>query len=184
MNYTLGGAFNSRINLNLREDKGWTYGARSYFSGSEEPGPFVVSAGVKGSATDSAVYEIMKELTDYQNEGITEDELVFMKQSIGQRDARSYEAPYQKAGFLRRVITYDLDKNYVQEQAAIIKEITKKEIDALAKENLPVDKMNILVVGDKASVKEGLQRLGYEIVEIDAKGNEVKDEMKIETEKN
>ncbi len=183
MNYALGGAFNSRINLNLREDKGWTYGARSYFSGSQEPGPFVVSAGVKGSATDSSVFEIMKELTDYQKNGTTEEELNFMKQSIGQSDARSYEAPYQKAGFLRRVITYDLDKSYVKDQAKIIKEITKKEIDALAKKNLPIDKMNILVVGDKASVKAGLERLGYPIVEIDEKGNEIGDNKKIETEK-
>lgn len=183
MNYALGGAFNSRINLNLREDKGWTYGARSYFSSNEEAGPFVVSAGVKGTATDSSVFEIMKELTDYKENGTTEEELTFMKQSVGQRDARSYEAPYQKAGFLRRVIAYDLDKNYVQDQAKIIKEITKKEIDALAKKNLPLDKMNILVVGDKASVKEGLEKLGYPVVEIDAKGNEVTDDKKIETEK-
>ena len=75
MNYTLGGAFNSRINLNLREDKGWTYGARSYFSSDDEPGPYTASAGVLGTATAGSVSEFMKEITNYKNDGITDDEL-------------------------------------------------------------------------------------------------------------
>ncbi|RZL31377.1 MAG: insulinase family protein, partial [Pedobacter sp.] len=54
-NYILGGAFNSRINMNLREDKGWTYGARSSFGSTKTPGPFTASAGVKAAATDSSV---------------------------------------------------------------------------------------------------------------------------------
>ena len=62
MNYPLGGAFNSRINLNLREDKGWTYGARSAFQGNKWAGPFVAAGGILGAATDSAVVEFMKEL--------------------------------------------------------------------------------------------------------------------------
>jgi zinc protease len=183
MNYTLGGAFNSRINLNLREDKGYTYGARSYFSSNADAGPFTASAGVRGNVTDSAVYEFMKELTEFRKDGITEGELSFLKKSIGQRDARSYEAPYQKAGFLRRIVQYDLDKNFVDEQNKIINEITKRDIDALAKKYLQVDNMNILVVGDKETVKPGLARLGYEIIELDAKGNIIKDDTQLETEK-
>ncbi|MBX2843514.1 MAG: insulinase family protein [Flammeovirgaceae bacterium] len=182
MNYPLGGAFNSRINLNLREDKGWTYGARSYFRGGDEPGPFTASAGIKAAATDSAVVEFMTEITEYSKNGITEDELNFMKKSIGQRDARSYEAPYQKASFLRRIVHYDLDKDYVKEQNKIIDNITKEEIDALAKKQLPYQKMNILVVGDKASLKEKLAELNYDIIELDEKGEVVKDDTVIEKE--
>ncbi|MDH5367522.1 MAG: insulinase family protein, partial [Cyclobacteriaceae bacterium] len=183
MNYTLGGAFNSRINLNLREDKGYTYGARSYFNSNDAAGPFTASAGVKGNVTDSAVVEFLKEISEFQKNGITDDELTFLKKSIGQRDARSYEAPYQKAGFLRRIVHYDLDKSFVDEQNKIIDNITKAEIDGLAKKHLPVDRMNILVVGDKESVKPGLAQLGYEIIELDAKGNVVKDDTKIQVEK-
>ncbi|MDH5474790.1 MAG: insulinase family protein [Cyclobacteriaceae bacterium] len=183
MNYTLGGAFNSRINLNLREDKGYTYGARSYFNSNDTPGPFTASAGVKGNVTDSAVMEFMREINEFQKSGITNDELTFLKKSIGQRDARSYEAPYQKAGFLRRIVHYDLDKSFVDEQNKIISNITKEEIDGLAKKHLPVDQMNILIVGDKETVKPGLAQLGYEIIELDAKGNIVKDDTKIEMEK-
>ena len=182
MNYPLGGAFNSRINLNLREDKGWTYGARTYFSGDDNVGPFTASAGIKAVASDSAVYEFMNEIKMYADDGITEDELDFMKKSIGQRDARDYEAPYQKASFLRRIVHYDLDEDYVKEQNKILQSMTKEEIDKLAKKNLPYEKMNILVVGDKASLKAKLARLGYEIVELDAKGDVVKDETQLNDE--
>ncbi len=171
MNYPLGGAFNSRINLNLREDKGWTYGARSGFSASTEPGPFTASAGVKAAATDSAVYEFMKEITDFYEDGVTEDELTFMRNSIGQRDARSYETPWQKAGFLREIVHYNLDKSFVDEQREIIETITKEEIDALAKKHLEPGKMVILVVGDAASHRANLEALGYEVVDVSEKGD-------------
>lgn len=61
MNYTFGGAFNSRVNLNLREDKGWTYGARSGFSGNDYTGSFGFSSGIKSPVTDSALMEVVKE---------------------------------------------------------------------------------------------------------------------------
>jgi zinc protease len=174
MNYALGGAFNSRINLNLREDKGWTYGARSYFNSDDDPGPFTASAGVRADATAGAVSEFMKEITQYREGGITDEELEFMRNSIGQRDARRYETPGQKASFLSRIVHYDLDKDFVDKQTDIIKTISKEEINALAKKNLQVDNMNIVVVGDKASNIDQLNELGYEIVELNAKG-EAKD---------
>jgi zinc protease len=173
MNYTLGGAFNSRINLNLREDKGFTYGARSYFNSGKEDGLFTASAGVRGDATAASVREFMKEITEFNQNGITADELEFLKSSIGQRDARSYETPYQKARFLSEIITYDLDKGFINKQAEILKKMDQNTINALAKKYLPYQKMHIVVVGDKASNYEALKELGYEIVELDAKGNPV-----------
>ena len=171
MNYPLGGAFNSRINLNLREDKGWTYGARSYFSSDDEPGPFTASAGVKAAATDSAVYEFMKEISDYRENGITDDELTFMRNSIGQRDAREYETPWQKASFLQEIVHYGLDKSFVDEQREIIDSISKEEIDSLAKEHIRPGEMVILVVGDAASHREKLEALGYDVVDVSEKGD-------------
>lgn len=171
MNYPLGGAFNSRINLNLREDKGWTYGARSGFNSDDDAGPFTASAGVKAAATDSAISEFIKELTDYRHNGITDDELTFMRNSIGQRDARSYETPWQKAGFLQRIVHYDLDESFVDEQREIIDNISKDEINELAKKHLNTDEMYILVVGDAKSHREKLQNLGYDIVDVSEKGD-------------
>ncbi|MFT7197933.1 MAG: zinc protease [Marinoscillum sp.] len=183
MNYNLGGAFNSRINLNLREDKGYTYGARSGFGSGDEEGPFTASAGVRANVTDSAVAEFMKEIMLYADKGTDEEELTFMKNSIGQRDARSYETPDQKTGFLRRIVHYDLDESYVKTQNEMINGMTVARVNELAKKHLPYDKMNIVVVGDKASIEPGLKRLGYEIVYLDAKGNVIEDNTKIDTDK-
>ena len=182
INYPLGGAFNSRINLNLREDKGYTYGAFSGFSSNEDPGPFTAQAGVRANVTDSSVTEFMKEIKGYYKGGITKEELEFLKKSIGQRDARSYETPFQKAAFLSRILTYDLDKNYVKKQKKIIDKINKKEINALSKKHLKPEKMNILVVGDKATVAPGLKKLGYEVIELDANGKKVDKKTKKESQ--
>ncbi len=182
-NYTLGGAFNSRINLNLREDKGYTYGARSYFNSADDPGPYTARAGVRANVTDSAVYEFMKEIIKFNKEGITKEELSFMKNSIGQRDARAYEAPWQKAGFLGRIVHYDLDKNFVDKQNEIVENITIEEVNRLTKKNILADNMNIIVVGDKESLKPKLLKLGYEIIDVDEKGNIIKDDTKIKVGK-
>jgi len=173
MNYTLGGAFNSRLNLNLREDKGWTYGARSGFSGGKQTGDFEFSSGIRANATDSALIEIMKELKDYAENGITDEELAFMKSAIGQRDALRYETGFQKAGFIGNILDNDLPADYVDQQSRIVANITKADIDALAKKWVNAGKMNVLVVGDKAKILPGLQKLGYEIIELDADGKPV-----------
>lgn len=85
-------------------------------------------------------------------------------------DEMKYEAPGQKAGFLSRIIRYDLDRNYVHQQSEVLQNITKAELDYLAGKYLPVDKMDILVVGDRSVIGEGLERLGYEIIELDTRG--------------
>ncbi len=163
MNFPLGAAFNSRINLNLREDKGWTYGARSGFQGSKFAGAFIAAAGVKATTTDSSVVEFMKEINNYAANGITEQELAFTKSSIGQSDARKYETSQDKAQFLQQILDYSLDKNFVDEQNKILANMTKAEIDALAKSKLPADKMVMVIVGDKDLIYPGLSKLGYEI---------------------
>ncbi len=164
MNFPLGGAFNSRINLNLREDKGWTYGTHSYFSGSNFVGPFTTGGGIKGSATDSAVVEYMKEFKNYADNGVTDEELSFVKSSLGQSDALKYETNSQKASFIDQILKYDLEGNFIEKQNTILANITKDEINALAKKHLPYDKMAIIVVGDKESIYPGLSKLNYEIV--------------------
>jgi zinc protease len=172
MNYALGGAFNSRVNLNLREDKGWTYGARCSLTGDKYTGEFFFGAGIRANATDSALVEVMKELSTYSKSGITDDELKFMRSAIGQRDALRYETPLQKAGFIRNILEYNLPADYVDNQSKIVATISKDEINKLAGKLIDTDKMYILLVGDKAKVLPGLQRLGYEIVELDVNGNQ------------
>ncbi len=170
MNFILGGTFNSRINLNLREDKGYTYGARSSFNGSKYKGPFTVSAGVKATATDSSVVEMMKEIKNYKKSGITEEELAYTKNSISLSEALRYETNSQKAGFLKRIVEYNLEKDYLEKQKNILKSATKQSINATANKYLQDDKMIIVVVGNRDLVLEPLKKLGYEIDEYNSEG--------------
>ena len=171
MNYNLGGAFNSRINLNLREDKGYTYGARSSFRGNKLRGLFTASAAVRANATAPSIIEFRKEIAHFRDNGITEDEVTFMKSAIGQRDAREYETPNQKLGFLSELVSYNLDKSFVDEQGAILADMSSEELNALAKKHLNLDDMITVVVGDKATLMESLKGIAKTIVELDVDGN-------------
>lgn len=179
MNFAFGGAFNSRLNYSMREIHGWTYGCRSGFGGSKFAGPFTFSGGFKANTTDSALVELMTQTKVYRDGGINDDELSFTKNAMSQSDALRYEAPVQKLYFIKRIMDYGLDKDYVSKQMGILNAITKDEINALAKKNLPADKFVIFVLGDKATNFEKVKKLGYEVVEIDNEGNEVK-ELKVE----
>ena len=161
MNYPLGGAFNSRINLNLREDKGYTYGARSTFNGNENGGWYRAGAGVRADATAASITEFVNEIQGYYANGVTAEEIAFTQSSLGQSDARAYETPRQKLGFLSRMATYDLKADHVDQQADILANMTKSDFDALAKQNLNLDDMIMIVVGDKAKVYDEVAALGY-----------------------
>jgi len=170
MNFALGGAFNSRINLNLREDKGYTYGARSFFGGDERTGEYTASAGVKIDATDASIKEFLKEIDGYRASGVAADELAFTKSAIGQSDARRYETPAQKLGLLSTIQRYNLPDDFIAKQNAILANLTKPEVDALAAKLLPAEDKIIVVVADRKVVMDGLKGLGYPIVELDADG--------------
>jgi zinc protease len=168
-NYLLGGAFNSRINLNLREDKGYTYGARSGYSSTRFAGPYTAQAGVRADATAASVKEFMKEINNYRT-GISDEELAFLQSSVGQSDALRYETGQQKAGFLSRLVEYDLKPDYVVQQSDILKNLKKEDVTASVQKYLPGDKMYIVVVGDRAKAFPGLSELGYEVQELDVNG--------------
>jgi len=171
MNYPLGGNFNSRLNLNLREDKGWTYGVRSGFSGSKNPGYFVVSGGFKKNATDSSLHEIMKELKNFRENGPTEEEVDFTKNALMQKEAMRYETLSQKASYLATMVEYQLPLDYTMRQYNMLRDITKNELKQTAFKNLPMDRMITVIVGDKKEVVNQLKASGFsKIVELDKNG--------------
>ena len=172
-NFTLGGTFNSRINLNLREDKGYTYGAGSRFAGSQDYGLFLADAGVRKDVTGAALAEFDKEIRGFAKDGVTAAELAYAKSALGQRDARAYETPQQKAAFLARILTYDLAEDFVDKQSGILAAIAAEELNALAARHMVMDAMAIVVVGDAAVVRPQLETLGYDIVLMDVDANPV-----------
>ena len=172
-NFALGGTFNSRINLNLREDKGYSYGAGSGFYGEKDYGVFTARAGVRIDATAASIVEFENEIRRYAKDGLAAEELAFTRSAIGQRDARNYETPFQKVRFLSRILTFNLADDFVDRQNEILANVEAQELNAIAARQLVMDDMIIVVVGDRSVVQTELEGLGYEIVYLDADGNPV-----------
>ena len=165
MNYPLGSAFNSRINLNLREDKAYTYGASSYFSAGKMLGRFTAGASVKKEHTFDAMIEFEQELTNYQENGLTHDEVNFMRQAISQNEALNYETPAQKGRFLRQLLQFNLAENYGEQQSEIIENITIEQLNKIASKELK-QPMQWIVVGDAQTVRPQLKKMKLDIVEL------------------
>jgi len=165
MNYALGGNFNSRMNLNLREDKGYTYGARAGFDGDKFTGLYTASAAVRADATAAAIKEFMKEISLFHSQGMQDDELNFMRLAINQSDALKYETPQAKLGFMGRMLEHNLQPDFVKTRNAIVSSISKAELNALAAKHLDPASMSIVVVGDAKKLKPELQALGYPVVD-------------------
>ncbi len=156
-NFVFGGNFNSRLNLNLREDKGYTYGIRSAFNGGKYSGTFAIRASVKRVATAASMAEIIKEFDHYQKNGITDAELEFTKNSMLNVEALQYEAPYQKANFLSTIARYNLEKDYPLKQAELLKKMTKEDVNQQIKKYFAANKLTTVVVGDKWIIESQLK---------------------------
>ncbi len=171
VNYALGGSFSGRLNADLRQKKGWTYNAVSAFSSTKDAGTFIISTAIRTDVTDSAVAEIKNILQVYADSGITAQELTFTKNAIEQADALNYETSNQKADYLRQVLYYGLDENFIKEQRHTLSAITLAEINTLAKKYLQPSAMTILIVGDRQSIAPELIKQGYRLIELDTSGN-------------
>ena len=159
MNFNLGGNFNSRINQNLREDKGFTYGASSYFTGNRDAGVFLVATDVRGDVTAEAIKNILQEFKQFKKEGPNEDELAYLRSSYSQQDALAYETLSNKAGFLLQLAMMELSPDYLEQQQKIVSDVDAKALTALAKQWLDPGDMVIVVVGDKAKLEKSLSEL-------------------------
>ncbi len=161
LNTILGGQFSSRINMNLRETKGYTYGARSSFVMIKEAGPFVASSAVRTDVTDSSVIEFMMELRKVVAEDVTIQELEFAKNSLIRRQAQSFETPGQIASQLMSLVLYSLPDSYFNTYVQEFEKVTVADVSRVARTYIHPEKSNIVIVGDVASIRSGLEKLGY-----------------------
>ena len=178
MNTLLGGGFTSRINMNLREDKGYTYGARSGFAFRRGAGPFTASAPVQTAVTAESVLEFLKEIKGVRGEiPVTQAELDYNKQSLIRRFPSGFETVDQIASQLGNVVTYDLPDTYFNDYITRINSVTLDDINRVANKYLTPEKMAILIVGDRNVIEPKLKEikgLGDSIVYLDAEGNELR----------
>ena len=166
-NFNLAGNFNSRLNQNLREDKGYTYGAGGYLAANREVGAVVFSAQVRENATVASIEEMQKELKHFSESGITDQELKFLRLAVGQQDALKYETPSQKTQLLGSILSYSLDDDYLQQRNEIVENVSKTTLDALAKKWFNPDDYQIIVVGDAKRLKSQLESLKIPIKELE-----------------
>ncbi|MCH7576119.1 MAG: insulinase family protein [Candidatus Marinimicrobia bacterium] len=159
MNYKLGGNFTSNLNLILREEKGYTYGARSGFSGGHNYGLFTASSGVRSNVTYESLEIFRDEIASYRD-GISDEDLQFTKDALVKSNARKFETLGALMGMINQVANYDRPVDYVKQQEQFILGLTKDGHRELAQKYLPVDNMIYLVVGDAETQLARLKDLG------------------------
>ncbi|CUU07344.1 Predicted Zn-dependent peptidase [Candidatus Thermokryptus mobilis] len=172
LNTLLGGYFNSRINMNLRETHGYTYGASSFFDARLYPGPFIISTDVRNEVTDSSIVEIIKELKRIIEEPVPEDELKMAKDYIVGSFPLQIETPAQVASRVMTIEIYGLPKDFYDRFREEVKKITAKDIQETARRYLRPDKLLIVVSGNSKQIKPVLEKFGPVVV-YDADGNKI-----------
>ena len=160
MNMKLGGNFSGDVNMVLREEKGFTYGARTRFSGSKYPGTFIASSAVRSNTTEESVNIFKNLLTNYSNP-ISEDDLEFTKNVTLKSNARRFETLGALRGMIANIATYDLPFDYIKAEEEQVRSMTIQSHNQLVKKYIRPDEMIYLVIGDAKTQMDGLKSLGY-----------------------
>jgi len=176
MNSILGGTFTSRINMNLREDKHWAYGAGTFIVGARGQRPFLAYAPVQRDKTKEAIMEILKEFKGILGaKPATQDELDKVQKSEILGLPGSWETMGAIGGSINNIVTYGLPDDYYQTYPAKIRNLKLNDITKAAKKLLHPDQVVWVVVGDRAKIETGLKELNLgEIHLIDPDGNPVR----------
>ncbi len=171
MNSILGGGGSARLFMNLREDKGYTYGAYSRFSYRRGAGPFSASAEIQTGSTKEGVMEFIKELNGIRGEiPVSKDELETNKQNIIRRFPAGFETVGQISNQLENLVVYGLPDTYFNDFISKVNAVTVADVNRVAKKYLEPSKMAIVIVGDRKVVEPGLRELGYGITILDTEG--------------
>jgi zinc protease len=175
MNTILGGMFASRINMNLREEHGYTYGANSQYAYWRSGGPFIVATGVRTDVTAPAVHEVMLEIKEMADTRVTPQELTLAKDAITLQLPALFETNDRTATSLSTLFTHGLPLNYYSNLAEQISVVDAQAVQEVAKKYLVADKFTVVAVGDRGKIGETLEKeLGTKAEIRDAEGELVK----------
>lgn len=159
MNTLLGGSFTSRLNMNLREAKGYSYGAGSGFTYRVVPGPFAVSSSVRTNVTDSSLIEIFKEIRGVRDSLVPQEELDRAKSNFENDIPGALESTSQVAGQLTSLALFGLTLEEFPRLVARVRAVTAADVQRVARQYLTPDKAHIVVVGDLSKVKTPIEQL-------------------------
>jgi zinc protease len=160
LDYILGGGGSSRLFMNLREDKGYTYGAYSSIGSDKLIARFSANASVRTEVTDSAVYEMLYEIRNIVDNGVTEEELEAAKANLSGSFGRSLESPSTIANFAINTERYNLPSDFYATYLQRLNDITVEDVNRAAKKYLNPDGLYITVVGNGSAIKDGLAQFG------------------------
>ena len=160
VNYKLGGAFSSILNMILREEKGYTYGASSFFQEMKVKAPFIAATSVRTDATFESLKIIKDEMGKYRN-GVNEKDLQFIKNAMILSNALRYETNGSLVGMLATMSKYGLPDDFIKEEENVIKNMTIEDHKTITDKYIDPDKMYYVIVGDAATQLKPLEKIGF-----------------------
>jgi zinc protease len=172
MNALLGGLFSSRINLNLRERHGYTYGASSYFDWRRNSGPFVISTAVQSEVTADALRECLVEIDAMRREEVSADELSLATNYLDGVFPIRYETTSAIASALANMAIFDLPNDFYNTYRANIRSVTPADVLEAAKTHIHPDRLRGVVVGEPGVIKEPLEKLSFGALSVRAPSDE------------
>ena len=165
-NMVLGGTFSSRLNLNLRERHGFTYGVRSHFSFRSRPGPFEISTAVGNDVTAPAVSEIFTELEAFAERGPTPDEVAAARDFAAGVFGLQLETAGQIASRVTQLVIFGLPDSYFDDYRGRLRAVTAGDAAEAAKRHMRPADAQVVVVGDADVVRAPLEALDVGPVEV------------------
>ena len=173
-NYIFGGQFSARLNMNLRQDKGYSYGYMSTIDWNLAPSMLVAGGGVQTAVTKETVIETLKEFQDIVGDRpVTETEFTDAIQGILRSLPAQFETQPRIVAQLTRMVAYDLTDDYLAQLPDRLAEVNLEDVRRVASDLLDVDHLNIVIAGDASVVEPGLRELDIPIVRIDYEGREL-----------
>jgi zinc protease len=175
LNTMLGGMFQSRLNANIREQKGYSYGVGSGFSYGKGPGPFEAGGDIVTAKTDSALIEFMKELKGIRGtRPVTDDELKTAEDNLVQGLPQSFSSVRAVNGSISDIFIENLPQDYYQHYAQNVRAVTKDDVTRVANKYIDVDHLAIVIVGDRKTIEQPLKNTGIApVVVLDLNGDPV-----------
>jgi zinc protease len=170
MNMVFGGQFTSRLNTNLRVEKGYTYGYRSRFDWRVGPSSFVVGGGVQTAVTSEALSETFREFRALRERPLSEDEFERARLALIRGFPPSFETVDQIAGRLIDLVHFGLSDDYFAGQVDRLRAVSLADVQRVAEEHVHPSQLSVVVVGDRAVIETGLRELGLPMVQLDTDG--------------
>ncbi len=166
MNTVLGGSFSSRLNDILREQRGYTYGAGSGYSWSPVPGPFIANTSVRSDVTDSSLAIVFREFDRIRNEPVDEAEMALARNVLVLGSLGAFETAGQIAGAVSTAQLFGYPLKTIADDLTAMSRVTAADVQRVARAHLDPSRMTVVIVGDVATIRPGIERLGLGAIEV------------------